>query len=80
MDMTRIAAQQKRLRYWNEVLKKGIQDEALKLRFVDTVKLFRNLLARAWERGELLEEDITRLNDLTRQIEQLEEESRLFAR
>lgn len=80
MELSRMAAQQKRVHYWRELLQHGMNDAKLRERFSKTLEALQKLLSDIWDRGKVESSDKAHLEALTREIEQMEEESRLSAR
>lgn len=80
MKLSEIAAKQKRLRYWADVADSRTYSEQLRVRMKDTLKLYRNLLTKCWENGEIADSDQDEVLDLERQLELLDEEARLHSR
>lgn len=76
MKLSALAARQKRLKFWNTFVKEQVQDKTLRLTYVDQLKLYRNLLARCWEHGQITQADERELDDLERRIEDLNEQAR----
>lgn len=79
MDMTSLTSKQKRLNDWMLALKEPFPTDALRLKVEDTLKLYRNVLAKCWEANALTSEDEATIEDLERQLEELNNEARLFA-
>ncbi len=78
MELSRLSARQKRIQEWSRHLSDNhYWNESLKVRFVDTLKDYRNLLAKFWESGVFGKSEDSQLADLERQLEQLFNESRL---
>lgn len=76
MKLHSFAEKQKRLKSWTTFSQTEVHDESLRLKFVDTLKLYRNLMARCWEQEKITEEDVVELEDLERRLESLNEQAR----
>ena len=79
MNLERLAAKQKRIREWSRQVQCGIGNEQLKLSIVDSLKDYRNLLAKCWEKGSLEHQEEKQVDEFERQLEQKFEEARLLA-
>jgi len=77
MDNIKFAAKQKRIKQWNEVVQCSVENEELRLKFVNTLKLYRSLIAKCWEAEEVTEHDYNLMLDFERQLEQMNEEARM---
>jgi len=77
MDLTRIAAKQKRAKDWLDFAENELRDPALKPIFVEKIGQFKQLLLDIWTNPETLAEKSLLLADLERQLEELHLESRL---
>ncbi len=80
MDMSRLSAEEKRLRDWQHFVQTEEIDDDVKQEFRETLKAFRNLLAKIWEQESVSEDDVNNLGDMRRRLTQLMEEARLHAR
>lgn len=78
MDLTRLAAKQKRLQSWLAFVEEGgVQGAALKRSTLDALSRYKTLLARCWESKEINTENAERLSDLERELESLNESARM---
>ena len=77
MDLSRIAAKQKRLKTWTDFAHSDVQCEALKLKILDSLKDYRNLLAKCWENSAVSDIDMTKLEGLERELSDLNEQARM---
>ncbi len=80
MELKTLSRKQKRLQDWSKVLSSEMGDDDVRLALSDELKLYRNLIAKCWEVGEVSEDDEVAIGSLERKIEQLAEEARLVAR
>ena len=78
MEMHRLAAKQKRIREWSKALESCVNNEGLRVSIVDTLKNYRNLLAKCWEAGAISSQEQSDVEDLERQLEGLFDELRLL--
>ena len=72
-----LAGKQKRLLGWQEILEGSSLDPVLRQELFDTMKRYRNLLARVWKEGECSAELGVELGNLERELEKLDDYSRL---
>ncbi len=79
MDLSSLTAKQKRLFDWTQSLNNPYPTDTLRLKMEDTLKLYRNVLAKCWEAELITPHDEAAINDLERQLEELSEEARLLA-
>ena len=79
MDLATLTTKHKRFQDWSKFLQSELLSESLRLRTEDTLKAFRNVLAKCWESENVTPEDAQHIEDLERQLEQLNEEARLVA-
>ena len=79
MDLSRLAARQKRLKDWTAFLDQ-VHREELRVEILDTLKLYRNQLAKCWEQETVPQEDYKHLFDLERELERLNEKARVTVR
>lgn len=79
MDLSSLTAKQKRLFDWTQSLSTPFPTDALRLKMEDTLKLYRNVLAKCWEAETITSDDEATINDLERQLEELSDEARLLA-
>ena len=75
-----IAKKQKRLFDWNKTLEKINTEQNIKTPLKDKLKLYRNLLAKCWEKESCTDDEEVEILSLEREIEQLVEETRLFSK
>ena len=80
LEVQSLSRKQKRIVAWSELLEEGISDQTLQNKITEKLKLFRNLLAKHWENEGCNQEELDQLENLERDLEQLAEEARLFAR
>ena len=76
MDLSTIIAKQKRIKTWSEFLE-HIEDEGLRLRISDDLKLLRNSLAKCWEAQEITDSDRENIYDIERRLESSNELARM---
>lgn len=77
MNLDRLAACQKRILAWQDFLETHEISNSVRLKTLDTIKEYRNLLVRCWEQNRITDEDVNHLNDLERRLEGLNEDARL---
>lgn len=77
MLLKEIATKQKRLKDWKDWLEHETQDPQIRRLTGDALKEYSDLLFRCWELGQISAADGTKLQDLERKLEQLNEEARL---
>lgn len=77
MDLTAIAAKQKRLRDWSEFLETKGLPERLRQRVSTTLELYRKVLFECWESKQISPDSAFKIADLERTLEDLNEEIRL---
>lgn len=80
MDLSRLSAEEKRLKDWQHFIDSEDMNPDVKNTFRDEIKAFRNLLARLWEQESVSEQDQHQLLDMRRKLSQLMEEARLLSR
>ena len=76
-DLSRLAAKQKRLKDWTLFANNEVSDQQLKQRTTRALAQFQQALSSCWEKNEVTASDIQRIEDLERQLEQLNDEARL---
>ncbi|MCB0329136.1 MAG: hypothetical protein KDD70_05720 [Bdellovibrionales bacterium] len=84
-DLSGLSRRQKRLKDWShfletEVSNSNLNNSEIRVQLTDTLKLYRNLIAKCWESESISRDDSASLTDLERQLEQLTEDARLLAR
>ena len=77
MELSALAAKQKRVQAWNQLLESEVDDPALRTRFSSALDRYRAALVRVWKSGKISSEDEHEINDIERQLEQLDDETRL---
>jgi hypothetical protein len=84
MDLTRLAAKQKRLNSWRDFLESGgAQVLDLRSRTLAALNQYSDLLEKCWEASNssytnpINPEHLSQIEDLERQLEELNEEARL---
>ena len=78
MDLSLLAAKQKRIKDWNDfVAEGGVQDARLKSEVVSAIDRFKKVLVKCWEEQKISPEDEQMIRDCERKLEQLNEESRM---
>ncbi|MBN8550675.1 MAG: hypothetical protein J0M12_15270 [Deltaproteobacteria bacterium] len=77
MELSALAAKQKRIQTWSQFIESEVQEPSLRNRFTSTLDRYRTTLVRAWKAGSISQEDENEMNDLERQLEQLDDEARL---
>ena len=80
MNLRALSRKQKRLKDWSQFLESEVKHHEIRVQMADTLKLYRNLLAKCWESETVSEEDDATIQDLERQLEQMTEDARLLAR
>ena len=68
------------LRKITRFLEQEVTDDSVRLQMSETLKLYRNLIAKCWEDEAVSEDDGGSISTLERQLEQLAEDARLEAR
>jgi len=77
MDLSQLAAKQKRVKDWSNFLENEVQPSDLKGRTASKLKEYRNLLARCWQDQEISEKDELAILSLERDLVRLNEEARM---
>jgi hypothetical protein len=78
MDLATLAAKQKRAKDWADFIAAGeVQDSATKLAIEERLAAFRAALKRVWESETASPADEATIEDLERQLVQLNEEARV---
>lgn len=80
MELSALAAKQKRLKDWQEFAKVGIPDESLRAKTLAAAQELSGVLTACWKAGAISAEEAQRIGDLERRLEQLNEDARLAAR
>ncbi|MBX7137838.1 MAG: hypothetical protein K1X83_07620 [Oligoflexia bacterium] len=78
MDISVLAAKQKRLKDWTLFLESEVTDPKMRERIEQALRSFANTLFRCWDKGAIDQADAEQLGDLERILEQLNEEARLI--
>lgn len=76
MDKSLISAKQKRLKEWTR-LYEGADPGPYRLKFLEALKSYRNLLAKCWETECVRSENLDQISDLERRLSQLADDLRL---
>ena len=79
MDLSTLAAKQKRVRDWSEFLFTDGLDEALRLELGTTLELYKKVLVSCWERQTISADDQRLMASYERQLEELNDRVRLSA-
>ena len=77
LPLARIEAKQKRLKDWYQRLDSVVECNDLRIKIVDGLKSYRNLLARCFEAGEVTPDLFSQIEDLERQLETFFEDARV---
>lgn len=77
MDLTRLAAKQKRVLEMRQFIVTDVQDEKLRMKFTTTLSQYSKLLAACWENKSVSPEADEQLNSLDRELDNFHEEARL---
>ncbi|RMG41099.1 MAG: hypothetical protein D6719_09210 [Candidatus Dadabacteria bacterium] len=77
MELSELAARQKRLKFFSRILPHSLSDSRLKERAAELLNSYRNLLAKVWETQSITEDDRLKLLSLERELEELTEAARL---
>ena len=77
MELSRLAAKQKRYRDISLLAVNAVQEPNLKAKLRDTLSSYSSALANCWKRQAITPEDIVRLDSLERELETLSGEIRL---
>ena len=75
--LSELAAKQKRILSWSELLAAGGVPPDLKERFEKEIEEFGKLLVACWEEGKIGPENGAAIADAERRLEQLAEDTRL---
>ena len=79
MNLSSLAAKQKRIRDWQDFARRGAIPEALRAVTLADLKSLQEVLAECWASGAISAEQERRIADLERRLEQQNEEARLAA-
>lgn len=79
MDLSTLAAKQKRVRDWSEFLFTDGLDESLRLELGTTLELYKKVLVSCWERQTISADDQRLMASYERQLEELNDRVRLSA-
>ena len=77
MDLSWLAAKQKRIQEWELALASDAASPHVKARLLSLLSEFRTFLAKVWEAGGANEQDKIRLTSLERELEEAHEDIRL---
>lgn len=77
MNISDLAAKQKRAKFWIDFAANEIKDVHVKNLVKQESRRYTELLSQLWEKGSVSVEDEKILLDLERRLEQLNEEARL---
>ena len=78
MDLSLLATRQKRIKDWTDfVTEGGVQDPSLKTKVIETIAQLKKAIVQCWENQKVTAEDEKVIEDLERQLQQLNEESRM---
>lgn len=77
MDLSWLAAKQKRIQEWEVALASDAASPHVKARLHSLISEFRMSLAKVWESGDATEQDMVRLTSLERELEEAHEDIRL---
>ena len=77
MELSSLAAKQKRLKDWREGLAYMVQDERLRQKTSEAVDKLSAVLVRCWENQAISEKDAADIVDLERQLERMNELARM---
>ena len=79
MDISRIAAKQKRLMSWLEFAedKNSVRDEGLRKKILEQLLQYKKILSDVWQRRSASEVDELTMANLERQLAKLNEDARL---
>jgi hypothetical protein len=84
-----LTRKQKRIRDWTYCLESEFsapssgapansEHEAVRIRFTESLRDYKNLIARCWENDSMGEKEAAEIEDLERRLEQLAEDARLL--
>lgn len=79
MELRGLARKQKRLKDWTQFLESAVKRDEIRVQMTETLKLYRNLLAKVWESEAVSEEEDASIQDLERKLDQLAGDARLEA-
>jgi hypothetical protein len=80
MELATLAAKQKRVKDWLEFARVGIPDEQLRTATLAAADELSRVLVACWKAGAISPDEASRIGDLERRLEQLNEDARLAAR
>jgi hypothetical protein len=80
MDLSQIAAKNKRIRTWEDALSKGFPDVALVKEFSTQLNELKLILSACCKNKIIESVDLDKIADIERKLEQIFEESRLLGR
>ncbi len=79
MDLSKLAAKQKRLQSWSRFVENEVSDLHLKRNSLALLERYRQALTKVWDVEAVSPDDIRDIDDLERQLEELNERARLAA-
>ncbi len=79
MDLSRLAAFQKRLRDWEEYLSSPLNVHSTVLRqdILNSLQEYKSVLASCWENSSVTPADEAKLKDIERDLDRMHEDARL---
>jgi hypothetical protein len=77
MELTRLAAKQKRCRDIERYALTDITDPQLRSRVTETLATYRRALAQCWHKQAISAEDSTQIDSIERDLETLSSQARL---
>lgn len=77
MELSSLAAKQKRVKDWREGLSFMVQDESLRKKTKEQIQRLEAVLLRCWESQAITEKDALEIADLERQLERANELARV---
>ena len=76
-NLSRLAAYQKRLHDWRDYNSTEVKDLIIKSEIDKLISTLSELLLKCWDENNFSQEDEFKVQDLERQLEQLNEEARV---
>lgn len=76
-DFSWLAARQKRIKTWQDFNQHETQDPSIRSATEEKLSLLSNALLKVWDSRCLTPEELANIDNLERQLEQLNEEARL---
>ena len=77
MELTDLAAKQKRIAVWKAYAENEVQEPGLRQRTLDRLREFSRVLAEVWTKQLISDSDQTRITSLERELQSLNEEARM---